>query len=260
MNLLIQTPVNKRISFLRVENDKPFVSGFLFAMKSPYKPTPSTAPCNKCGQHPKYPDQGLCRKCYFEKIHKKWVDSRPQKLMIPNLPKEKWANVKEFTGYDISNMGRVKSLNYMGEEGRHHIIKLAETRKGSYLRADFIKASGGRRLVHRLVAEYFVANPKNYPIVLHKDEDKQNNVYSNLEWGTKSKNGKDYFTYATKEGIQRKKLSEKGVIEILNSKETVQSLSIKYNISASIIWGIKNGKRWNSVTGLPKTRKPGRNN
>lgn len=35
---------------------------------------------------------------------------------------------------------------------------------------------------HRAVAEYFIDNPDNLPIVHHKDGDKLNNIYTNLEW------------------------------------------------------------------------------
>lgn len=36
--------------------------------------------------------------------------------------------------------------------------------------------------IHRLVAETFIPNPDNLPMVNHKDENKLNNEASNLEW------------------------------------------------------------------------------
>lgn len=45
-----------------------------------------------------------------------------------------------------------------------------------------------KRTLHRLVAEAFIPNPNNFPIVLHKDNNKCNFSISNLEWNTYSEN------------------------------------------------------------------------
>lgn len=42
--------------------------------------------------------------------------------------------------------------------------------------------------VHRLVGKYFVDNPLDRLEIIHKDGNKQNNHFSNLEWCTRSEN------------------------------------------------------------------------
>lgn len=49
------------------------------------------------------------------------------------------------------------------------------------------------------MAQLFVPNPNNYTYVNHKDENKRNNTYSNLEWCTFEYN----MNYGTKPVLQK---------------------------------------------------------
>jgi hypothetical protein len=48
--------------------------------------------------------------------------------------------------------------------------------------------------VHRLVAEAFIPNPNNYPVINHIDSNPSNNNVNNLEWCTQSHNVKYAYT------------------------------------------------------------------
>ena len=51
-----------------------------------------------------------------------------------------------------------------------------------------VRLQGKTFKVHRLVAEAFVPNPNNLPYVLHKDGDRENNMWDNLEWSARQSN------------------------------------------------------------------------
>ena len=98
---------------------------------------------------------------------------------------EIWKDIK---GYQVSSFGRVRSLKDRWGNYREKLLNLQRNTDG-YLRVNLCKDSIVRHyLVHRIVAETFIPNPHEYPIINHKDEDRGNNNSENLEWCDKSYN------------------------------------------------------------------------
>lgn len=101
---------------------------------------------------------------------------------------EIWKPKKDYEGlYEVSNFGRVKSLNYRNT-GRTELLNLFKD-IGGYLKVGLNK-NGKKKIffVHRLVAETFIPNPNNLPFINHIDENKKNNSVDNLEWCTREYN------------------------------------------------------------------------
>ena len=78
---------------------------------------------------------------------------------------EIWKEIEGYEGlYEVSNLGNVKSLNK--RKGR--ILKPIKDHFG-YLRVNLYNSEYKIHKVHRLVAEAFIPNPNNYPIINHKE-------------------------------------------------------------------------------------------
>jgi hypothetical protein len=102
-------------------------------------------------------------------------------LSIEDLPNERWKEIDNYNGlYQISDYGRVKSLF----KGKPIILK--QTKSSEYLFVNLYDKNGNKKpvAIHRLVGIAFIPNPNNLPVVMHLDDNKHNNNYTNLMWGT----------------------------------------------------------------------------
>lgn len=92
-------------------------------------------------------------------------------------------DIKEYEGYAVHEDGTVYSSKY------GYTRKLKQAEHKGYRRVTLSK-NNKRRIfpVHRLVAEAFIENPDAKPFVNHKDGNRRNNHYSNLEWCTAKEN------------------------------------------------------------------------
>ncbi len=134
-------------------------------------------------------------KVYIEPNSTQW-------LSLENLPNEQWNDIKGYEGlYQISDYGRVKSLgrvttivsklgNKFTKTYYPKILKQNEIKSTKYVFVNLIDRKGVHKpkTIHRLVGLNFIENINNYPIILHKDDNKQNNYVNNLKWGTYREN------------------------------------------------------------------------
>ena len=118
---------------------------------------------------------------------------------------EEWRNIIGYEGlYQVSNLGRVKSLgNGSGNNSKEKILKGSKNKFG-YLKVNLYKDGKQKtHKVHRLVASAFIPNPNNLPEVNHKDEDKTNNIVTNIEYCDRTYNN----NYGTHNDRMAKSLS-----------------------------------------------------
>lgn len=110
--------------------------------------------------------------------------------------KEIWIPIKGFEGkYEISNMGRVKSLPRKWVAGNHTEqshgeIILTPPHTDKYLRVILYDGNGKRyrKKIHKMVAEAFLEKPEEDRVIDHINGIKTDNRATNLRWVTHYEN------------------------------------------------------------------------
>ena len=95
---------------------------------------------------------------------------------------EEFRIIKDFPNYEVSNFGNVKN-NKTGK-----ILKPIIDSLGYYKVSLYKDGNLCNKKIHKLVGEYFIANPYNKQCVDHVNNDRLNNNVNNLRWVTFQEN------------------------------------------------------------------------
>lgn len=178
---------------------------------------------------------------------------------------EIWKPISGYEGrYEVSTLGRIKSLQRVVESVRNG-KKIFSLRKERIMRPS--KSPNGYRIVtfhtngvaehgsvHVIVANNFIPNPLNLPVINHIDGNKENNEVSNLERCTQSENSLHAYRTgiriaAVGSRVNGSKLDELQVRVIKSLKGLLSSSNISnyFKVSAGNINCIYAGKTWKHI-------------
>jgi hypothetical protein len=155
----------------------------------------------------------------------------------------KFIDIKGFEGlYAINKAGQV--ISYANDKHKKDKV-LKQDNSSLYARVALTKGNQRKKYcVHRLLAEIFIPNPNNYPVVNHLNGKKEDNSLENLEWCSYSENTKHAFKIGLKEntkkaikrlGFQRRKITfdeaEKIRLRYKNENISYTKLGIEYGMT-----------------------------
>ena len=175
---------------------------------------------------------------------------------LEDLPGEIWKDIPDAPGYQVSSLGRVKSLAriIMRKNGRgmplsEQIISINKSTHGYYKVSLYIGAKRTTYYVHSLVMKTFIGPcPEGFEIN-HKEGNKKDNRVVMLEYITHRENIKHAYTSGLFSKVKRKP-STKLTLEEINQIKSLKSIlsgndiSKLYNVGSSTVYAILNNINW----------------
>jgi len=174
-----------------------------------------------------------------------------------NLKGEVWKEIRFNNSpakkYEISNFGRLRSFDL--NHKNYKILKQSNVK--GYKAYSFRFEDKGTKLIHRLVAEYFL--DKENPLqryVIHLDYNKSNNTVENLKWVTKETLSQHHrlnpnYTYDRPRRVTNSKLDETQVIrlkkKLKRGKNPLYKIAKEFGITHTQLNRIRSGENWGHI-------------
>lgn len=111
-----------------------------------------------------------------------------------NKEKEIWRTYPDYPFIEVSNLGRVRTLDrWVQCNGGKRLVKgrilKQQTNHNGYMQVQFgVDGKYVYLRVSRAVAITYISNPNSLPEVNHIDCDRTNNIVDNLEWCSRQEN------------------------------------------------------------------------
>lgn len=165
---------------------------------------------------------------------------------------ERWEQLSFLANsYFVSSLGRLKNIK---DDGTQFMLGQFKSKKGYLMVFPYLNKVKQSFPIHRLVAFAFSFPKMNAPEVNHKDCNKINNCFFNLEWVS----CKDNINHAIENGLRKRDanlkrgmFSTEQVLDIKNRLKNGESgtlLSKEYNCSVSTISKINVGINYPHIT------------
>ena len=158
-----------------------------------------------------------------------------------SIMKEIWKDIDGYEGlYQVSNLGRIKVLAHTFK--RYSSERILDFSKYDHKYISVNLYDGNKCHIvslHSLVAQAFIPNPDNLPMINHKDENPSNNRADNLEWCTHRHND----SYGTKPA----RISAK--LKALYESEEGQRIKNSISVSLKDYYLTEDGQKRKKIIG-----------
>lgn len=158
---------------------------------------------------------------------------------------EEWRSIEGWEGYEVSNLGNVRSYIKHGKIINEHHNFVGKSKRSGYYRADLQHKSGKSKThsIHRLVALTFIPNLSNKSQVNHINGIKTDNRVDNLEWVTASENAKHCIRIGLKKDFNRKPIIQLKITgEVVKKYGSTEEASKATGLNRKNICKVVNGE------------------